>query len=379
MASLFDGAGDWWNGGGKSFASNALLDLSYGLANGRNLNDALGQTAQRTAALQPQRDLQAEQIAAKKQQAQQLQTAIANLRDKYQRPDLADAVAQGYDVNKAWQDVLTKKAPVDLSSTTEGRQQLASQYNLTGADAQNYVLTGKLPGSNQSVRAGLGQPIPLRNKQTGETVPFMPMSDGTYINPLTQKVADDSWEFDPAYIAAQRAQGAAVGTAVGGSQFNLPAAKQNVDLEMANIDAILNDKEGLSQTFGNLGGFNVNGVGYPNQWTPTLPNTPKANLNERVKQVVGQNFLQAYSSLKGAGAITEVEGSKAQEAMARLGSAQDQASFEQALNDLKAVLKLGYDRMSAQAGTLPSIGGGTGVTGNQPAQTSTGVQWSYSP
>lgn len=216
-------------------------------------------------------------------------------------------------------------------------------------------------GSNQTVRAGLGQPVPLRNKVTGETVPFMPMSDGTYMNPLSQTVADQNWEFDPAYIQAQKSQGAAVGTAVGNTQFNLPAAKQNVDLEIANIDAILADKEGLSQTFGNA--VSVGPVGLPNQWLPTLPNTPKANLAERVKQVVGQNFLQAFSSLKGAGAITEVEGSKAQEAMARLGSAQDQKSFETALNDLKAVLQIGYDRMSQQAGTLPSVGGGNAPAG----------------
>jgi hypothetical protein len=201
------------------------------------------------------------------------------------------------------------------------------------------------------------------------------MSDGTYMNPLSQTVADQNWEFDPAYIQAQKSQGAAVGTAVGNTQFNLPAAKQNVDLEIANIDAILADKEGLSQTFGNLGGVSVNGIGFPNQWTPTLPNTPKANLQERVKQVVGQNFLQAFSSLKGAGAITEVEGTKAQEAMARLGSAQDQKSFEQALNDLKAVLQLGYSRMEQQAGTLPSVGG-TSTSGNR---TSTGVTWSVTP
>lgn len=115
MASFLNSAGDWWNGGGKGFVGEGLSDLGYGLSNSTNIGDALGAAARQTVALQPQRDLQAEKIAAQKQQAQQLQTAIANLRDKYKRPDLADAVAQGYDVNKAWQDVLTKRAPISVS------------------------------------------------------------------------------------------------------------------------------------------------------------------------------------------------------------------------------------------------------------------------
>jgi hypothetical protein len=174
------------------------------------------------------------------------------------------------------------------------------------------------------------------------------------VNTLTgEKANATDWLFDPGMVNSDRAAGTAYGTAQGGAQFNLPAAKQNIDLELANIDAIANDQAGLDQTFGNLGGINIAGVGIPNQWTPMLPNTPRADLKARIDQVVGQNFLQAYASLKGAGAITEVEGAKAQEAMARLSGAQSKESFLQALSDLKAVLKIGYDRMSQQATSGP--------------------------
>jgi hypothetical protein len=356
------------------YGGNALQDIGVGLTQAPTFFGGLAAGAQRNAALQPDRDAAAQAEQDRKTQLLEKNQTSEWIKDNF--PQYANLPPA-----QAWQAAMGDlQAQRNASSGSPNLPASIQEYQFYADQARAAGQAPKLydewrQGSNQTVRAGLGQPVPLRNKVTGETVPFMPMSDGTYMNPLSQTVADQNWEFDPAYIQAQKSQGAAVGTAVGNTQFNLPAARQNVDLEIANIDAILADKEGLSQTFGNLGGVSVNGIGFPNQWTPTLPNTPKANLQERVKQVVGQNFLQAFSSLKGAGAITEVEGTKAQEAMARLGSAQDQKSFEQALNDLKAVLQLGYNRMQQQAGTLPSVGG-TSTSGNR---TSTGVTWSVTP
>lgn len=61
-------------------------------------------------------------------------------------------------------------------------------------------------------------------------------------------------------------------------------------------------------------------------------------------QLQGNVFLQAYEGLKGAGQITEIEGTKAENAIARLQTAQTDESFLEALNDLKTVITLGTNR-----------------------------------
>ena len=70
-------------------------------------------------------------------------------------------------------------------------------------------------------------------------------------------------------------------------------------------------------------------------------------------QIGGAAFLQAFESLKGGGQITEVEGKKATDAIARLNRAQSDGEFKTSLNDLRKVMTDGYQRLSGK-----SYGGG---------------------
>lgn len=84
-------------------------------------------------------------------------------------PDLAAAVEAGLPIAAAYGEYMRlkqPKAPTDPSSTATGRQQLAAQYGLTGADATSYILTGKLP---DAARGGMEPPrVETRfNPQTG--------------------------------------------------------------------------------------------------------------------------------------------------------------------------------------------------------------------
>lgn len=63
-------------------------------------------------------------------------------------------------------------------------------------------------------------------------------------------------------------------------------------------------------------------------------------------QISGTAFLQAFESLKGGGQITEVEGKKATQAIARLNRAQSDKEFLSALQDLREVMTTGYKRLS---------------------------------
>lgn len=77
---------------------------------------------------------------------------------------------------------------------------------------------------------------------------------------------------------------------------------------------------------------------------------PAANAYAKYKHLQGGNFLQAFESLKGGGQITEVEGTKAEQAFARLSRAQSPQEFRAALRDVKAFaneLKINAARRAA--------------------------------
>lgn len=83
---------------------------------------------------------------------------------------------------------------------------------------------------------------------------------------------------------------------------------------------------------------------------PAIPGTKQADYIALHKQATGQTFLQAFQSLKGAGAITEKEGEKATEAIARLDRAQSREGYETALNDLRDMLRSARSRAGVIAG-----------------------------
>lgn len=69
-----------------------------------------------------------------------------------------------------------------------------------------------------------------------------------------------------------------------------------------------------------------------------VPGTDASNFQVLLDQIRGQAFLQAFQSLKGAGAITDKEGKAATDAIARLNNAkQGDEAFEQSLRELRTI------------------------------------------
>ncbi|MGL5733551.1 MAG: hypothetical protein ACRCYS_01695, partial [Beijerinckiaceae bacterium] len=68
-----------------------------------------------------------------------------------------------------------------------------------------------------------------------------------------------------------------------------------------------------------------------------LPGTNAADFQSAIEQIKGKNFLQAYESLKGGGAITNIEGDNAAKAIARLQTAQTEEAFIEALFELRDI------------------------------------------
>lgn len=80
-----------------------------------------------------------------------------------------------------------------------------------------------------------------------------------------------------------------------------------------------------------------------------VPGTDATNFQVLMDQIGGAAFLQAFDSLKGGGQITEVEGKKATDAIARLNRSQSGPEFEQSLKDLREVMAAGQARLGGTA------------------------------
>lgn len=85
-----------------------------------------------------------------------------------------------------------------------------------------------------------------------------------------------------------------------------------------------------------------------------LPGTNAADFKVLLDQIKGGTFLQAFQSLKGGGAITEVEGRKAEQAIARLDTAQSEPEFRRALMDLANIASTAKQRAIQKAQPSPN-------------------------
>jgi hypothetical protein len=146
---------------------------------------------------------------------------------------------------------------------------------------------------------------------------------------------------------AKDVQGAAAakaaGTAQGDAQAALPKA---LDAGQRMIDKIeqIESNPNLSSVTGWEGYF------------PTLK-PENVDTEARIEQVLGSAFLQAFESLKGGGAITEVEGAKAEAAITRLRNLkQSDAGYKQALADAKTEVRalMELAKVKAQGGYASS-------------------------
>jgi hypothetical protein len=81
-----------------------------------------------------------------------------------------------------------------------------------------------------------------------------------------------------------------------------------------------------------------------------IPATGGFDYAQKLEQLKGRTFLEAFQALKGGGAITEIEGKKAESAIARLNPGQSEKSFLEALNELEQIVSAGIERAKQRAG-----------------------------
>jgi hypothetical protein len=81
-----------------------------------------------------------------------------------------------------------------------------------------------------------------------------------------------------------------------------------------------------------------------------LPATDTTAFKERLEQIKGQTFLQAFNTLKGAGQITEQEGAKATAALNRMSKSLSEVEFVQAAREFEDNIQKGMEMARKRAG-----------------------------
>lgn len=216
----------------------------------------------------------------------------------------------------------------------------------TGPDGKPAVLQlGKSGEAKQSV-------LPSGFNLSRDPVKVEGPTGTAILDPQTrQQVA-----FIPKDVAGA-AKSKEIGEAEGQAVVNLPTTIATAESTLKTIKQ-MEDHPGKKS----WGAFGVGAM------LPDIPGTDTRGFAALVDQVKGQNFMTAFQSLKGAGAITDAEGKKAEAAQARLDRAQSEKDFDTALNDLKGVIAAGMERAKQKAGLKgnqavpsPTVSGGPSV------------------
>jgi flagellar protein FlgJ len=122
------------------------------------------------------------------------------------------------------------------------------------------------------------------------------------------------------------------------AQRALPQAVETAKQTISTVDKLLTHK----------GFSNLVGAGIP--FAKYISGSDTAGAESLYKQVKGKSFLEAFQSLKGAGAITEQEGAKAETALNRMDTSTNEEDFKEAAADFKSSIQAGIDRASKSAG-----------------------------
>lgn len=333
---------------------NAIRGFSSGLAMAPTFQGGLAKAAQMLGGGQMQDEMARQQAKVAEEQAAQ-KTATQEWMAR-QFPDLAQMVQAGMPMSDAWGtalDRMSPKAAADPTSTATGRQRLAQEYGLTGTDAQMYVLTGKLPGANDSAKYGF-TPIPVVDGN-GNYQLIQPGSDGT---PNVMQLPE-GYRYDPSAVAQQKAYGTEVGKGIGGQ-----AASAAGDINSANMAL---DLIGQIKSSPELG-WATGATALLNK----VPGTGRYDFQALVDQAKGGAFLNAVQQMRGLGALSEAEGKAATAAIARMDTSQTKEGFLKALQDYEEIVRRGAAKAEARASGNTSLN----PTGMSVNSTSSGVQWS---
>lgn len=218
-----------------------------------------------------------------------------------------------------------------------------AQGTVAGFGAMPEILDPRVQAAKKDVAAS-GRPVtPFYN--------FLPTANGyavgdartgnitpVSINGAPVIKASDSPELQ-GRIAKEKEIGKTTGEELTKAQFDAPRAVQVAETAIKHVDELL-AHPGFDQAVGKSSMVGIQ----------KIPGTKSYDFMNRLDQVKGGAFLEAFNQLKGGGQITEVEGKKATDALARMNNTTSEEEFKAAAKDFKDTVAKGMQRAKAKAG-----------------------------
>ena len=171
-----------------------------------------------------------------------------------------------------------------------------------------------------------------------------------------KKTTDYSYTTDPE-------TGKQIARPIAGTPAALEAQEKRSLLE-ANSDTARNMLETIESVVGRPEGNGLTAI----EANPALPGIlgfiegllpaktqAQADLMAKYNQITGRAFLEAFKTLKGGGQITETEGLKATQALARLERTQSPEAFKESLYEFADIVRKGLARAQKELATIPEI------------------------
>jgi len=181
---------------------------------------------------------------------------------------------------------------------------------------------------------------------------------------------------DPVFqqsMAAAKATGEAIAKGNVAAQQALPGVISNAQDAVSLIDQMVGKQEVRDKSGKVIQAAGAAHPGFENAvgttWKPGfrfIPGTDAADFQSLFEQVKGSAFLEAFNTLKGAGAISEKEGEKATAARTRMSAAQSETEFVKAAREYQDVIRKGVQVMQQKAGSAPAAAGGGAVDTSNP-------------
>lgn len=139
--------------------------------------------------------------------------------------------------------------------------------------------------------------------------------------------------------------GTDLGEAQAKAQANLGQMEDNSYFLLNQIEQVRKHKglrgavglKGGGALFGNIGSDKI------------VPGSEEADFVNRMGQIEGQAFLQAFDTLRGGGQITENEGKAATQARLRMSTATSEKEFDDAAQEFEDIVRTGLERQRRQA------------------------------
>ena len=138
-------------------------------------------------------------------------------------------------------------------------------------------------------------------------------------------------------VAGGEAGGRVLGTSQAQATIDLPKVVDNATTAIKHVNELVNHPGFKSSV-----GMGVPGMKY-------ISGTKEADFRSRFSQVEGGSFLRAIDTLKGSGAITEVEGTKATSAVNRMSTATSEEEFNKAAKDYVDIIQQGVKQTYGRA------------------------------